>query len=267
MSDARIELPKTLKAPLYQGVVTAAVAPLYDEDSLKTGLQTELIHGHIFTVYREGDNWVWGQASPLIKGSARKGYIGFVAKADIEAYDGIDATHCITALRAPLFSQANIKSPIERLLPLNARFAIKGDDEGFVETVTGHFIHSRHVRALSAPAAIQDYVTVAERYLGAPYVWGGTGLRGVDCSGLVQMSLCAAGIDAPRDANMQEADLGVSHEGELKRGDLIFWPGHVGVMSDESTLLHANAFHMCTEKEPYKTAKARIGNPRSIKRL
>ncbi len=122
----------------------------------------------------------------------------------------------------------------------------------------GHgFVARRH---LAAPDVRQpDFVAVAERLLGTPYVWGGKTHAGCDCSGLIQTALQAAGIAAPRDTDMMEAALGSPvSQTDLKRGDLIFWKGHMGVMRDAATLLHANAFHMEVASEPLADTIARI---------
>ena len=117
--------------------------------------------------------------------------------------------------------------------------------------------------------AASDFVAVAEQFIGAPYVWGGKTFQGLDCSGLIQTSLQAAGICAPRDTDMMEQALGQTVLGaRLKRGDLVFWKGHVGVMRDGETLLHANAFHMQVASEPLSVAIERIAKPVTmIKRL
>jgi cell wall-associated NlpC family hydrolase len=105
-----------------------------------------------------------------------------------------------------------------------------------------------------------DFVAVAERLLEVPYLWGGKSALGVDCSGLVQLALSAAGLEAPRDSDMQERQLGIGIEieGERRRGDLVFWPGHVGIMRDDHRLLHATAHTMCVASEPLTAAHDRI---------
>ena len=179
-----------------------------------------------------------------------------------------EPSHAITALRAPIFHQPDIKSHIIHALSLNAQVQAQASEGHFVQIGAGAYVHNRHAAEIIKAPRQADYVAYAELFKGAPYVWGGTGAMGLDCSGLVQMALFAVGRDCPRDADMQETSLGVSiTSGALQRGDLIFWPGHVGIMADANTLLHANAFHMMTEKEPYAQAAARIGPPRIKKRL
>jgi hypothetical protein len=177
---------------------------------------------------------------------------------------GSDA-HVVLPL-APLLSAPDVKSPLCDLLPLNAR-VVRERAEGDFAGVPGGFIHIRALAPLGHLAA--DFVAVAEQFLGAPYVWGGKTFQGLDCSGLIQTSLQATGIAAPRDTDMMEQALGHTvPAANMKRGDLIFWKGHMGVMRDGETLLHANAFHMQVASEPLAAAIARIAQPvTAIKRL
>jgi hypothetical protein len=270
MADSRVSLPNADMPLLSTAHIIAPSAPLRDNRGWREGLQTELLHGQKFNVYETGRGWVWGQAVSLVPGSDRPGYVGYVPKKSVSD-DVFEASHCIAALRAPVFNKPNIKSHIIHALPLNSQIQVQSEEGDFLQIGAGAYIHVRHLRALSEPSENLDFVDIAEIYLGAPYVWGGTGAMGVDCSGLLQMALCAAGVDAPRDADMQEDELGerlaIEDMDNLKRGDLVFWPGHIGIMWDAETLLHANAFHMKTEKEPYAEALARIGTPRRVKRL
>lgn len=270
MAESRVSLPDAETPLLSTAHIITPSAPLRDNRGWREGVQTALLYGQKFNVYEKGRGWVWGQAVPLIPGSERPGYVGYIPKRAISD-DAFEPTHCVNALRAPVFNKPDIKSHILHALPLNAQVRKDAEDGDFLQIGAGAYIHSRHVRVLSEPDGERDFIDFAEIFLETPYVWGGTGNMGLDCSGLLQMALCAVGKDAPRDADMQEDELGerlpIDESENLQRGDLIFWPGHVGIMCDEQIFLHANAFHMKTAKEPYAEAVARIGTPRRIKRF
>ena len=170
-------------------------------------------------------------------------------------------THKVSALRTLVFPAANIKQQPVEALSLGARLAITRMDERFAVTASGGFIPARHVAAIDTHE--NDFVSVAERFLGVPYLWGGKTSFGLDCSGLVQVSLNACGIQCLRDSDMQERNAGARIEMDsslknLQRGDLIFWKGHVAIARDATTIVHANAFHMAVAIEPVAEAVARI---------
>jgi cell wall-associated NlpC family hydrolase len=160
-------------------------------------------------------------------------------------------------------------------LSLGAQLRIVGQDGDFAMTEDGLHVWARHLAELGAHET--DFVGVAERFLETPYLWGGRTSEGIDCSGLVQTALGAAGISAPRDCDMMEGALGNpialgDMEPTLARGDLVFWQGHVGIMRDTQTLLHANGWHMKVVSEPLTDARARIaesggGEITSVRRI
>jgi cell wall-associated NlpC family hydrolase len=115
-------------------------------------------------------------------------------------------------------------------------------------------------------AQVSDPVSLAETFLGLPYVWGGRGGEGIDCSGLIQRALAGRGIQAPRDSDMQCAALGLAlpEDAPLMRGDLIFFPGHVGMMVDAETLIHATRHHGKTVTEPLATVIARVAEAHDV---
>ncbi|MBV8790979.1 MAG: C40 family peptidase, partial [Pseudolabrys sp.] len=155
------------------------------------------------------------------------------------------------------FPGPDIKMPPAIALPLGARIIAARQDDRFAQTNAGHFIPVRHLSPVSAKEP--DFVAVAERLTGAPYLWGGKTGDGIDCSGLVQIALQTAGVFCPRDSDMQEFALGhLSSLGELRRGDLVFWKGHVAIVRDKETLIHANAHHMMVVSEPAEAAITRI---------
>jgi len=219
---------------------------------------SELLFGEIFTVYDSAQGWAWGQAANDL-------YVGYVRQDSLTK--PFKAETRVSALMAPVFSAADLKTPVRDFLPLNAAVPALGREGDYVNVGQG-FVHQQHLGAETQ----KDFVTIAERFLGAPYVWGGKTAAGLDCSGLIQTALQAVGKAAPRDTDMMEKTLGDAIAlSDVRRGDLVFWKGHMGVMLDKARLLHANAFHMAVAIEPLAEAVARIekiaGPVTSIKRL
>lgn len=208
----------------------------------------QLLFGEVFRVLEVKDGYAWGQA-------ARDGYVGFVEAASL-APAGEPPTHAVSAIRTYAFSRPDIKSRPEGLYSLNALVTIEAREGRFAKAAgTGWFVEE-HLTPIGRGEA--DHVAVAERFLGAPYQWGGRESLGLDCSGLVQQALYACVRACPRDTDMQRTFFPEVAEGERRRGDLVFWKGHVAVLLDAETILHANAHHMATVAEPLAEAIARI---------
>ena len=219
---------------------------------------TELLFGEQVEVYEDKDGWAWVQAQNDL-------YVGYIRSDALG--DTMAGTLRVSALMAPVFAAADLKTPVCDLLPMNAVLPVLAREGDYVNVGPG-FVHQRHL----APETEKDFVAIAERFVGVPYVWGGKTAAGLDCSGLIQTALQAVGKAAPRDTDMMEKALGEGIAlGAVRRGDLIFWKGHMGVMLDEKRLLHANAFHMAVVSEPLAEAIARIdavaGPVTSVRRL
>lgn len=246
--------------------VTVGLASLRVEPSDAAMQDTELLCGEDFVVYDEKDGWAWGQ-------STLDDYVGYV-RSEALASGIANADRRVSALLTPVRPQADLKIPPLDLLPMNARVKAEGREKRFTRIAAERFVFTDHLKALGTFES--DWVAVAERFLGVPYVWGGRTVRGLDCSGLIQTALHAAGIACPRDADMQEEAvgkaLGISDDfSGLQRGDLVFWKDHVGAMLDVTHMLHANGFAMAVSIEPLKDVVQRnrdIGNAvSSIRRL
>ena len=245
--------------------VAAPLLSLHDEPRVDARLDTQALMGEQVRVFDAQEGWAWLQLES-------DGYVGYAAQDDLIAV-GRAATHRIAVPSTFMFPGPDIKSQPTVTLTMNARIAVVGSDERFAHLANGRFVVANHLEPLSERAA--DFVAVAEAFRHVPYLWGGKSVLGLDCSGLVQLSLQASGIASPRDADMQEEHLGrplpKDDLGSLKRGDLVFWDGHVGVMTDERMLLHANGHFMQVTLEPLQTAVERIarrhGKVTSIRRL
>ena len=232
--------------------VVAPSLPLRREPRFDSNLDTEGLLGEAVTVYDENEGWAWVQLD-------HDGYVGYMPSEGLVS--GVNApTHRIAALRTYVFPEPDSKVPPLALLSLNARVAVAKAVGSYLQLESGGFVYGSHTVPLGVTAP--DYVGVAEAFHGTPYLWGGRTSVGTDCSGLVQLAAAAAGHSVPRDADMQAAETGdeVDWQGgaELARGDLVFWDGHVGVMTSPDYFLHANAFHMAVENEPFVEAQERI---------
>ncbi|HKY82913.1 MAG TPA: C40 family peptidase [Sphingobium sp.] len=225
----------------------AAGVPVLSASSASATATSELLRGESFHALDVTTDWAWGFCG-------HDGYVGYVRREALDTREEIN--HRVFADTAPLFSAPDIKSPVIDYWPGGARFAGEPQD-GFIACSDG-FVHHRH--AVAADVVESDWVAVAMRYLGQPYVWGGRGHRGVDCSGLVQAALGQCGIKAPRDTDLQREGIGsaLAADSPLRRGDFVFFPGHVGIMVDGDKLLHANAHWMAVVVEPLDDVVGRL---------
>lgn len=229
-------------------------------------METQLLFGEIFRVYEEKNGWAFGQ-------SAQDDYVGYLNLSALDPHL-YRPTHVVASLRSFVFPKPDLKSRPPFPLGLNAKVKVVGARGDYSELERGGWMFTNHLSPVGAH--VRDFVSVAEELRGTPYLWGGRDSLGLDCSGLVQATLERAGISSLRDTDMQEATLGEPLAEPidfttLKRGDLIFWKGHVGIMLDGENMIHANAFHMRVEVERLDIALARIarsaGHITSVKRL
>lgn len=210
--------------------------------------EDQLIFGERFDVLFETDGFAFGQAR-------RDGYVGYITSDALSA-PVLPPTHRVSALRTYAFSAPDIKSAIVGLYSLNALVTVEAREGRFVRGARSGWFIDHHLAPIGTGET--DPVAVALRFVGSPYQWGGRESLGLDCSALVQQALAACNRACPRDTDQQRAFFPEVAQSERRRGDLVFWPGHVGMLLDPHTLLHANAHHMATAVEPLDQALARI---------
>lgn len=247
--------------------VVATFSPLHRHPSREAPVDTQAVFGESVTVYDEHEGWAWVQLQ-------HDGYVGYLPSEAL-GEPGPESTHKVSAVRTFVYPGPNLKLPFQDYLTLNSKVAVTDMEGNYARLATGGWVFAAHLSGLDAFES--DYVSVAERFLHTPYLWGGKTSLGIDCSGLAQTVLTAAGIKAPRDSDMQERDLGTAVEVKpdlsgLRRGDLVFWKGHVGLMMDETNFIHATGHSMTVMIEPLSVAEERIrrasyGPISSIKRL
>jgi cell wall-associated NlpC family hydrolase len=229
------------------------LAPLRERPSADAALLTQALRGERVTIYdRDGEGFAWGQLNS-------DGYVGWLPDRAL-AKPAAAPTHKVTAIRTFAFPGPSIKLPPAETLVLGAQVAVIREDGPFAVTREGWYLPRQHLGHIDR--FVGDFVAVAERFVGSPYLWGGKSSFGIDCSGLVQVALNAAGTGCPRDSDMQQdglgRPLGLKEFNQFRRGDLMFWKGHVAIVRDAGTIVHANAHHMATAIENTGDAIARI---------
>jgi len=250
--EGKVAAARYVEGELYE--VIEPQAPLRGEPKPDVPLATEALRGERVTIYEtNAEGWAWGQLTS-------DGCVGWLP-ANALAAPAASPTHKVVSLRTFAFPGPSVKLPPLEALPLGAQLAVVGIIDRMAVTASGAYVPAAHLAPIEYFES--DFVTVAERFLGTPYLWGGKTVFGLDCSGLVQIALSACGISCPRDSDMQEAAIGVplpnaADPRAFQRGDLVFWEGHVAVVRDPVTLIHANAFHMAVATEPIADAVARI---------
>ncbi|MGB8709031.1 MAG: NlpC/P60 family protein [Methyloceanibacter sp.] len=246
----RVEAPRYVEGVRRQ--VEASSLPLRREPRFDAILDSEALFGETLTLFDESEGWAWVQL-------ARDGYVGYLPSEGLTSAV-TTPTHRVAALRTYVYASPDIKTPPLALLSLNALLSGAGEEGRFLELQSGGFVIAEHVRKLDEPS--RDFVDVALGFRGTPYLWGGRTSLGVDCSGLVQLASEAAGLSCPRDADMQANEVGRQLDWQgpdaLARGDLVFWDGHVGIMTGAQDLVHASACQMMVVEEPMAEARARI---------
>ncbi|MGB3625964.1 MAG: NlpC/P60 family protein [Henriciella sp.] len=239
-----------------EGVDHVVSAPLLDltlSSEPDSEIASQVLHGERFTVFDiSADGLAWGR-------SWLDGYVGHVSANGLRRCVRGEPPPAarVAVLSSHAYARPDVKSPVRASFPFLAHLAVTGFNGAFAALADGTFVPAAHLEKGSIGV---DAADIALRFLGVPYLWGGRSAAGIDCSGLVQAAFSALGEDAPRDTDMQEAWLGaeLSQEAASRRGDLVFWAGHVGIMTDETHLVHANATHMAVVEEPLADAVARI---------
>jgi cell wall-associated NlpC family hydrolase len=275
LADARLE-GKVASARFVAGTpsrVVAPSAPLKRALAADAPLDSEVLCGEVFTTFDARDGWSWGQL-------ATDGYVGYVPAAALGPLGPLDLepTHRIAVLRTFIYPGPDMKLPAAGALSIGSRVTLGAEATTrgtlYREIAGGGWIAAAAALPVEASPE-RDFVAVAARFLHVPYLWGGRTSLGLDCSALVQVSLAAAGVAAPRDTDQQERSLGEpladGIDASLRRGDLIFWKGHVAILLDGETIVHASGHHLAVAVEPLSTAVARIARsgarPSSLRRL
>lgn len=271
---ADVRLKGRVEAARYvEGLAASVFTSLADvrrAPSINAGVDTQLVFGAPVLLFEEASGWAWVQAE-------YDGYVGYVEMSALGRGAPL-ANHIVAAPRTFLYPEPDLKSPRCGELSMGSLFEVTGFEERretrYAVLASGQAVIAGHLRSVEEHSP--NFVAVAETLLFTPYLWGGVSAFGIDCSGLVQLSMRMSGKSVLRDSDMQAETIGEEIEPgrdftALRRGDLVFWKGHVGIMTDAADLLHANGHTMMVSREKLSDAVNRIGylygGPTGFRRL
>ncbi len=256
LADQRLETEITAQR-FVQGEkrrVNTAIAGLFKENNKKSERQTECLFGEELLIFEQGETMSWGQ-------SLKDGYVGYI-DTKVLCTSTIKQTHVVSVPRTFKYLQADLHGPIEFPLSMGSKVSVADEieirDTQYSILENGTAIITNHLSPIGR--VYEDYVTVAETFIRTPYLWGGVSGFGIDCSGLIQLSMMMTGQIVLRDTDMQQKTIGklLTDTDKLQRGDLIFWKGHVAIMVDHENIIHASGFSMDVMIEPLEQAITRI---------
>lgn len=250
LADARLR--GTVNAERYaQGVPMRVVCPragLHASADESSMMIAECLMGDDLLIFENRNGWAWGQLQ-------KDNYVGYV-KTQCLAEGWKQATHKVSAVATFIYPKADLKSTPAVRIFMNSHLVVDSIKENWAHLEEGGYVYEPHICDLAT--FHEDPVSVAEGFINVPYLWAGATQDGLDCSALVQQAYHACGLACPRDSDMIEAEIGEANPNNLKRGDLVFWDGHVGMMQDDTFMIHANGYHMAVKSEEFAKAQARI---------
>ncbi|MEM8812121.1 MAG: NlpC/P60 family protein [Pseudomonadota bacterium] len=238
--------------------VSEAVVPLNRRPGMDAPIDSQVLFGETVTSFDRRGGWVWCQ-------SVVDDYVGYVPETAL-AEPGPEPTHWVSVLTTPLYPEPELRRPPVAILSIGSRVTVVGTatvrDLDYALLPDGGAIVASHLAPVDRPIA-SDFVSIADRFVGLPYIWAGRSGFGVDCSGIIQLAMMMTGSNPLRDSDMQEATIGEARpidQGleDLERGDLVFWKGHVGIMIDPVTLLHASGYHMLVARDEARVVIDRL---------
>ncbi len=224
---------------------------------------SQLIFGEAFDADRVDKNWIFGT-------SLVDGYKGYVKKSEMRLMSTA-ATHFTDVPLTHIYPSPSFKTRPVIELSFLSRLEIDEAQQqnGFVKVSRLGWIFAQHVKQLRDMKGT-DIVETAQRFVETPYLYGGRTAKGIDCSGLVQLSLLRSGLPiCPRDSDQQQSAIGTAlpDDAPLKRGDIVFFPGHVGIMTDDKNMINATARYMKVVVEPLEKAIKAGNKILAVKRL
>ena len=245
--------------------VVGAVAPVRLVPRFDAPLLTEALCGELATVYEVRDGWGWLQLE-------NDGYVGYMPMDNLSVTID-EPSHWVASRATFVYPAPDLKRPPVMRLSFNGKVTVLGREGRFLELTRGGYVYGGHLQPMEEKA--KDFVRLAERLVGTPYLWGGRSSVGIDCSALVQLALQGTGASCPRDSDMLEGEVGEPLANKdidkLQRGDLVFWRGHVGIAQSSEWMLHASGHQMEVVVEPIRRAVERIatthGEVTAIKRI